>query len=581
MRPRSICRKAILVISASLLIFSLGGKIEVASKALSQATCGEWNLALNGGREASQDGKISVKLVHPADLRCEGVYTLNNNTGVASFGGYTLELVVDSQNADVRVLETSLLTPYRAIDIKAEPQDKNKAALVKIQGQMTKEAYLFDFAYLTGKSIIKHLIPSSLCIIPDESLAMVTIRLMDITSHAAAEFGEGNFRAATEEFLGIFDALLEAMIESLKEAGENCAVEVLKLKLGKVATQKIQIFLDVAKWLVPWYRDYFKGEWSYLTLSYFATGGTDLTPEPTPTIVTYLPGDLSDPNYVYSQVKKAVLNKDSSYLQEFYDGDFEVGPFKIVSCVADGWISPPLTVIEDHLDGQLKCEGIQYESGLLAIYYSGWTPDWVDCFGYESDNAAFLFGRNGLGSDFIFSGMLINTMKGYNSRCCGHTGVEPYNAISCDTEFISNFEQNICTGAPQQRLKIGERGTVCSPQGYATFHNTLPGDVELSSPLIGQMDLPFGTEFKVLSGPYCNGDGLSWFEVWPTGKAGGYMAESNSESGEYDLCPLTGTSQLPSTPESTDLPGQSSCPGAPLKGWLLEIGRRFALQFLL
>lgn len=369
MRPSSICRKAILVILTSLLIFSLSGNNLVASKTLAQTTCGEWNLTLNGERESSQDGKISVNVIHSADSRCEGVYTLKNKTGIASIGGYTLELVVDSQNANVRVLETALLTPYRPIDIKAEPQDKDKAALVNIQGQMTKEAYLFDFAYLSGKSIINHLVPLSQCVIPHESLAMVTIRLMDITSHAAAEFGEGNFRAASEEFSGIFDALLEAMIESLKEAGENCAVDALKLKLGKVGSQKLQIFLDVAKWLVPWYRDYFKGEWSYLTLSYFAAGKTDVTPVPTLTVVSqtrtveaseptpqgpdpkvdytdmiYIPAGEFQMGCNINQVDfcpKSVLPVQLVYVDAFFIDKYEVTNGEYKECVEIGICDPP------------------------------------------------------------------------------------------------------------------------------------------------------------------------------------------------------------------------------------------------
>lgn len=579
MRSRSICSKAILVISASLLIFSLGGKNEVASKALSQTTCGEWNLVLNGGREASQDGKISVKLVHPADLRCEGVYTLNNKTGVASIGGYTLELVVDSQNADVRVLETTLLTPYRAIDIKAEPQDKNKAALVKIQGQMTKEAYLFDFAYLTGKSIIKHLIPSSPCIIPDESLAMVTIRLMDITSHAAAEFGEGNFRAAAEEFLGIFDALLEAMIESLKEAGENCAVEALKLKLGKVATQKIQIFLDVAKWLVPWYRDYFKGEWSYLTLSYFATGGTNVTPEPTspiaitPTPIVEPTGGPSDPNYVYEQVKNTIKYKDASYLQEFFTGEWELGSMHLVSCQAYssfGWSPPALEELEDYMHGDLNCEGIEYTSRLLTFSFSGWEPDVPECgiaSSGGSDNAIFIFYRETESGDFklvsLFNGTISERNWGGLGGKVGNLWI-PYNLIPCDTQNIPNFEQAICQGAQPQRLKIGEQGYVCAPEGVdAAGQEFYGGDV------LGQKSIPFGTEFTVNSGPFCTGDGKSWFNVGTTISWIGYVPEAGDEEGEYYLCPGPAPSQ---SPVGTTTPGQSSCPGAPLQR--LTVGNR-------
>lgn len=569
MKLKIICKKGILMLSVLIYLLVAGGINEVASKSLSQTQCGEWGLQLNGGKNTSQDDKISVEVLQSSDSNCVGKFLIKNETDFASMGGYSLELVPDPQNANFIIIDThNILLPGAPLDIVVSPEDPGKAARVTIQGRMTLKSYGYDFAFFALISIMKQAMPA--CIVPNDLMARTALRTLNITQGASALFANGHVVEAYNEFSRVFETLIDIIAkelgpETLKNCGEDFIVKVL---IGK----KFEIFFDLIKWLAPWYRDYFEEEISYLTLSYNLDEGVIIIPEPTsqnpntPTPGVEPIGGPSDPNYVYQQVKKTIENRDVSYLEEFYTGQLDINSSRITACSIDeGWVTPSLDVIEEHINGDLKCEGIQYESRLLTIYYSGWNPDWSDCSfpGHTSDTAGFYFYRTDPKDDFKLFKIQTSTMRAANARCCGNTGVEPYIVIPCDTQNIPNFEQAICPGALPQRLTIGGRGSVCSSMGYSTFHNTLPGDVDPSSPLIGQTRMPFGSEFEVLSGPYCIGDGLSWFAVWPIGKGGGYMAEGELEGDDYALCPLSNISTPSDLQESTPDPEQSSCPGAP------------------
>lgn len=261
-------------------------------------------------------------------------------------------------------------------------------------------------------------------------------------------------------------------------------------------------------------------------------------PESGPLSTEEVVNDASDPTYVYNMVKLAVANKDVSYLEEFFDGTYEIRASRQESCLTvSDWKYPPLEQIEEHMAGNLTCLGIQSEHDMLAIYYSGWDPLWADCLGYIDgiDTGAFLFKREEPGGDFVFDRIHLGIMKYYNSRCCGATGYYPYNKISCDVEIIPDFEQTVCLDALPQRLRIGGTGVVCVGEGIeaTTFG---PGDYA-SRPT----DMfPFGSEFTVASGPYCIGDGKSWFQVYQHTENRvfiGYLPEGGSEEEGYYLCP--------------------------------------------
>ena len=543
MNLKIICRKLISsFLILELLLASTLTKGADAKESL-YASCGSWGLKLNSDRNTSQDGKISIELIDAADSRCEGAFTLKNETDIFSLGGYTLQLRTEVQNAKVRLLDRDFLLPSLPVDIKAEPIDPKKSALVQVYGEMTLDAYFYDYAFFIVKTILTA-IPSPTCIIPNETIAFVSFRIMNIIQGAAAEFAEGNYHASFNEFSKVFNYLLDAIIEGFKEVGEGCVVDAL-IKF-KFIDQKWEIFWTVAKWLVPWYRDYFKGEISYLILSYIL----DEQPTPiTPTPVDDTPPDASDPNYVYSQVKKAIKYKDASFLQEFYTGELDINGSLLEACALfPDWVSPPLSIIEEHLNGALKCEGIQYESRNLAIFYSGWDPEWVDCSNPDnvSDTAGFLFSRE-FGGDFKLSKIQVSTMEGYNSPCCGWEGEIPYNKISCEVEKIPDIEQAVCPDALPQRLKIGGKGIVCSPQG-AIGYIYEPGDA-------GPFDLtpvPYGTEFEVFSGPFCIGDGKSWYYIGNPKHIFGYVAEGGNEEEGYFLCPLDDSSTTMITPTPFD-----------------------------
>lgn len=269
----------------------------------------------------------------------------------------------------------------------------------------------------------------------------------------------------------------------------------------------------------------------------------------------------SDPNYVYEQVKKTIEYKDSRYLREFFTGEWELGSMHLATCETySNWSPPPLEKLEDYMLGDLKCEGIEYTTGLLAIYYSGWEPDVTDCGVsslHGSDTAGFILYRESKGGDFRLLSLFKGTIRERNWGGLGEDGSlwKPYNLISCDTQNITNFEQAICPGALPQRLRIGEQGYVCTPQGVDAAGDEFYGGYDF-----GQKSIPYGTEFTVKSGPFCTGDGRSWFNVVTSDRWSGYVPEGGDEEGEYYLCPGTLTSQ---TTEDDYTPGQSSCPGAP------------------
>ena len=251
--------------------------------------------------------------------------------------------------------------------------------------------------------------------------------------------------------------------------------------------------------------------------------------------------DASDPTYVYNMVKLAVANRDVSYLEEFYTSDyFEIYSSRLDSCMGAyrDWEKPPIEIIEEHMQNELKCLGLQYIKDDLTIFYSGWEPDWGDCNRTQRtvDTAGLRFRRDKETGNFELVRIETNTIRGMNMRCCGWTGYEPYNEISCDVERVPDIEQAICPDALPQRMRIGGVGMVCSPDG-AYLYGYEPADPGE----LGFLDLiPFGFEFDIISGPFCIGDGKSWYKVFQrTENRGfsGYIAEGGSEEEGYYLCP--------------------------------------------
>lgn len=247
---------------------------------------------------------------------------------------------------------------------------------------------------------------------------------------------------------------------------------------------------------------------------------------------------LSDPNYIYQQIKNTVANKDSSYLQEFYTGEFfEIGSFKYVTCGAGGgYVSPPLEIIETHIKGDLKCEGIIYHPGSLAVYYSGWAPGLQDCGrGNPINDGAFLFRMNDEGN-YEFHGIRTYTMQYYYSN---PPGISPYNVIPCDVEDLTQVQPPVCPGAVPQRLALGDAAIVCSNNASINIYTVPPPNAHGSG--VPPSSIISGKEVEVSGGPYCVGDGLTWYSIMFNNDRGsrsvGYVSEATAE-GEYQLCPL-------------------------------------------
>lgn len=246
---------------------------------------------------------------------------------------------------------------------------------------------------------------------------------------------------------------------------------------------------------------------------------------------------LSDPNYVYQQIKNTISNKDSSYLQEFYTGEFfEIGSFKYATCGSGGdYDTPTLEIIEDHLQGDLECEGIIYNPGSLTVYYSGWEPGLQNCgTGTLINDGAFRFWMNDEGT-YEFFGIQTSTMESYYSN---PPGTHPYNVIPCDVEDLTKVEPPICPGAVPQRLALGDTTIVCSNDTSINLYQVPPPNARGSG--IPPSSVPSGTEVEIRGGPYCVGDSLTWYSVVFNNDHGsqsaGYISEADAE-GEYQLCP--------------------------------------------
>lgn len=290
-------------------------------------------------------------------------------------------------------------------------------------------------------------------------------------------------------------------------------------------------------------------------------------PESQPLPTEEVINDASDPTYVYDMVKLAVANKDVSYLEEFYTSeDFDIYYSPIASCgVFPDWETPPLEIIEDHIQGELECLGLQYTKDHLTVFYAGWEPDWEDCNGFDemgrtTDVAGLSFSRNRETGNFVLGRIQTSGIRGMNMRCCGREGAYPYNLIPCNVEKVPDIEQAICPDALPQRMRIGGVGMVCSPEG-AYLYGYEPADPGE----FGDLDLiPFGFEFNIISGPFCIGDGKSWYKVNQRIEnilVSGYIAEGGSEEEGYYLCPKDEEwEQLLKTVTPV---APSTCPGSP------------------
>ncbi len=240
--------------------------------------------------------------------------------------------------------------------------------------------------------------------------------------------------------------------------------------------------------------------------------------------------DRSDPDYVYSQVKAAISTKDASLLQAFIKDPFYFSGSIFAAC--DGSEERPyasLETLSNHLQAVPRCEGLVYDGASLTIWYSGWQPDLDDCFGGgTSDLAAFDFIRGDDGNFYLYR-MFLRDMDAYHSET---PGTRAYTVIPCDIAAIPKPERATCPGAPPQRLVPGERGKVCTAKEPVVLRQ----GKGRTAPRVAA--LPTGTEFEVLGGGYCIGDGWSWYLVETDDGQIGFISEGGDAVDDYFLCPL-------------------------------------------
>ena len=101
-----------------------------------------------------------------------------------------------------------------------------------------------------------------------------------------------------------------------------------------------------------------------------------------------------------------------------------------------------------------------------------------------------------------------------------------------DNNFVTPTVRSQCPGAPEQRLKVGNKGMVCTKSDSLRFR-AKPG---LDETVISSIKT--GTTFEVISGPDCAGNDWSWWQVRLNNGQIGWLAEGGDDTDPYFLCPI-------------------------------------------
>lgn len=201
-----------------------------------------------------------------------------------------------------------------------------------------------------------------------------------------------------------------------------------------------------------------------------------------------------------------------------------------------------LTDLDLRNDSDYACQGINNEGWSIQVWTSGWTPPWeiteicyVECSPQDppwqsTDIGFFLWDQEG---EWWLSAGYLNTPDNYFFS-------DSYELSACDIPFEdirpatvfypTPVDDTSCPGAPDQRLVVDQRGTVCTTTD-AVILRAGPGQ---SNPEV--IRLGPGVEFTVTDGPACAGT-FSWWEVQTADGTTGWAAEGGDETDPYFLCP--------------------------------------------
>jgi serine/threonine-protein kinase len=260
------------------------------------------------------------------------------------------------------------------------------------------------------------------------------------------------------------------------------------------------------------------------------------THTPIPTKVIPDPLNLSDPQSVLTWMNYAIENKDLA----FFDVFIHTNEIFYVNNIEGGQTVPVSGYMNDlrlRTSSQPICIGTYLDEYYLQIWYSNWAPAWeMTEFCYDgcgpldppwnSTTAGFFF--ENIGGNYQLTKMFLNEPQNYFFQ-----GDLPLIACSDGKSSLITVTPNPnCPGAPPQRLKVGERGKVCT-QSDPVKLRTNPG--RASSAI---SSLLTGTLFTVIGGPECGGDNWSWWQIRTDDGRTGWIAEGGDYVDPYFLCNL-------------------------------------------
>jgi hypothetical protein len=256
--------------------------------------CGIWKW---DGPTEEKDLRIQTSLITEAsEVDCEGVFRLHNDTTVWGFGGYTLNLQAQSDNAEIAWIppqsgesDRAELTPLLDIEVRTKPIDQLADASVSLHGEMTLSTVALDTAIFLIRAALTFSPPGTSCIIPEEQILFTGLRVANILTTTTELALRGDFRGAYQEFMQIVDHFYEQSLEVMAEIGLDCATDILKSVAEKPAII-IRIGVDYLTWIPVVIFDYFKyqGLPAQVELGYTAIQQAQLTQ-----IIVYQPPTIT------------------------------------------------------------------------------------------------------------------------------------------------------------------------------------------------------------------------------------------------------------------------------------------------
>jgi len=258
--------------------------------------CGTWSWEIS-----EKDKRITVKpITNSSDVYCHGSFSLSNDTDLLGFGGYTLELDVHSNNADILWQPVFLVhgDPFNKVDLlpplitelHAVPRDTSLEVPIIVQGDMTLRSYLWDVDLFLLRTALALKPPGTTCVIPEELLAFVALRTSTILGTTVGLAFKGNFIGAKKEFLQIAEEFYGQAAESLAEIGLDCGADILKSVIKK-PLEIVKIGVAYLTWVPVAIFDYFKyqGEPINILFKYMPSYSPTPTFTPKPSLIPTQP----------------------------------------------------------------------------------------------------------------------------------------------------------------------------------------------------------------------------------------------------------------------------------------------------